>query len=286
MHNPICNLRAANKDNIRRMLEIFDCARRYMRATGNLTQWPDTYPSAAVIAGDIEAGRSMVITDASGRPVATFCLLREPDPNYALIYDGEWPDDEPYVTLHRVASDGTVSGVTAAAVDYAVRLTRRNVRIDTHADNRPMQQAVERLGFKRCGIINLADGSPRIAYQLNVSKYMEINNIVPDWAKEINCAITVCDAECRIIYMNDLSRRTFAKHGDLIGRNLLDCHNPSSVAIIHRLLADGGTNAYTITKNGQRKMIYQSAWRRDGQIAGLVEISMVIPEEMPHYNRD
>ena len=45
-------------------------------------------------------------------------------------------------------------------------------------------------------------------------------------------------------------------------------------------------NAYTITKKGRRKMMYQSPWRKDGQVAGMVEISMVIPDEMPHYDRD
>ena len=51
-------------------------------------------------------------------------------------------------------------------------------------------------------------------------------------------------------------------------------------------MEEGGVNCYTIQKEGQRKMIYQTAWRDDdGAVAGLVEISMVIPEEMPHYIR-
>lgn len=33
-------------------------------------------------------------------------------------------------------------------------------------------------------------------------------------------------------------------------------------------------------------MIYQTPWRVDGKISGMVEISMVIPDEMPHYIRD
>ena len=33
------------------------------------------------------------------------------------------------------------------------------------------------------------------------------------------------------------------------------------------------------------KMIYQTAWKENGEVAGLVEISMVIPEDMPHYVR-
>ncbi len=108
---------------------------------------------------------------------------------------------------------------------------------------------------------------------------------VPDWAKETNCAITVSDAECRILYMNDKAKETFASRGDLIGHNLLDYHGERATAIIHHLLETGGTNCYTIDKKGVKKMIYQSAWRRNGEVAGLVEISMVIPEEMPHYIR-
>lgn len=55
--------------------------------------------------------------------------------------------------------------------------------------------------------------------------------------------------------------------------------------IIRGLLDSGGSNAYTIEKKGLRKMIYQTAWKVDGKVAGLVEISMVIPSDMPHYVR-
>ncbi|MBO5267144.1 MAG: PAS domain-containing protein [Muribaculaceae bacterium] len=111
---------------------------------------------------------------------------------------------------------------------------------------------------------------------------------LPDWTYAMNCAVTVCDADLNIIYMNERSRETFANRGgaDLIGHNLLGYHNERSQAIIHRLMSEGGVNCYTISKNGQKKMIYQTAWRdSDGNVAGLVEISMVIPEEMPHYIR-
>lgn len=115
-----------------------------------------------------------------------------------------------------------------------------------------------------------------------------MNNIeekLPEWSRDLNCAITVCDADCRIIYMNDLSRKTFVRHGDIIGHNLLDYHPERACAIIRRLLETGGTNCYTIEKGEVRKMIYQTAWRQHGKVAGLVEISMVIPAEMPHYVR-
>lgn len=108
---------------------------------------------------------------------------------------------------------------------------------------------------------------------------------IPDWAKEANCAITVADADCNIIYMNDRARETYRKHGNLIGSNLMPCHNERSRGIIADILATGGTNAYTIEKEGLHKMIYQTAWKVDGRVAGILEISMVIPAELPHYVR-
>lgn len=108
---------------------------------------------------------------------------------------------------------------------------------------------------------------------------------IPDWAKEINCAVTVCDTEGVIIYMNDKSKETFASYGDLVGKNLMGCHSDRSKEIIRKLIETSGTNCYTISKNGLRKMIYQTVWKKGGQVAGLVEISIVLPEDMPHYDR-
>lgn len=114
----------------------------------------------------------------------------------------------------------------------------------------------------------------------------DLSNILPDWAEGANCAVTVCDSDCNIQYMNAKARETYRRHGNLIGKNLLDCHSPRSIEIIRRILADGGTNAYTIEKNGLHKMIYQTALKDpDGHVTGIAEISMVIPETLPHYVR-
>lgn len=107
-----------------------------------------------------------------------------------------------------------------------------------------------------------------------------------DWAESIGCAATVCDKDCRIIYMNELSRRTFAKNGDIIGQDLMLCHPPHARKKIAEMLSNGSTNAYTIHKKGIKKLIFQSPWRKDGEIAGLVELSIPLPEDMPHYDRD
>lgn len=117
-----------------------------------------------------------------------------------------------------------------------------------------------------------------------------MKNQIPDsllqWAEDVDYAVTICDADCKIIYMNRRSRETFARHGDIIGKNLIDCHSSASVEKIKKMLSDGSSNVYTISKGGVRKLIYQSPWRIDGKIAGLVETSMILPPEMPHYDRD
>ena len=55
-------------------------------------------------------------------------------------------------------------GVLAEAVDWA--LTRLpHLRADTHEANVTMQRCLERAGFVRCGVIHVADGTPRLAYE-------------------------------------------------------------------------------------------------------------------------
>lgn len=114
-------------------------------------------------------------------------------------------------------------------------------------------------------------------------------DFLPAWIFGMDCAVTVVDTDCRIIYMNERSRTTFVSRGgaDLIGHDIMPYHNERSQGIICRLLAEGGSNAYTILKGGVKKMIYQTTWHRsDGSLGGLVELSMIIPEELPHYIRD
>ena len=45
------------------------------------------------------------------------------------------------------------------------RSRHSDVRIDTHEDNIPMQRALLRAGFERCGIIHIATGDERVAFQ-------------------------------------------------------------------------------------------------------------------------
>jgi hypothetical protein len=116
---------------------------------------------------------------------------------------------------------------------------------------------------------------------------------MPGWVDEFPGAVTVSGADGTILYLNDRASAVFEKQGGrvaLLGSDLLACHNEASRAAI-RALAEAAiagekrSNAYTITKGGARKFIYQAPWYRDGEFAGLVELSMEIPGELPHFDR-
>lgn len=112
-----------------------------------------------------------------------------------------------------------------------------------------------------------------------------ISEILPDWAEGLGCAVTVSDRDGRILFMNEKSRQTFAKYGDVIGKSLFDLHPERACGMIRKMLETGVSNTYSISKNGQKKIIHQTPWLKDGKVAGLVELSMVVPEEFPHYVR-
>jgi hypothetical protein len=156
------NIRHATAADLPQIMDVFNSARAFMRATGNHTQWDENYPSEGLVREDIDKGEFYVVEGEDGVVHACFAFILGIDPYYIEL-DGAWLNDEPYGTLHRVASDGTLRGVTDIAVAYCEQISR-NLRIDTHADNLPMQKAIDRAGFERCGIIITRDGTERIAY--------------------------------------------------------------------------------------------------------------------------
>ncbi len=159
METPL--IRPARPDELPRLMELYDAARRFMRSRGNAVQWVGGYPSRELIAAGIDSGEQYVC-EADGHIVATFWFAVAPEPTYAEI-DGAWLDDAPYGVVHRLASDGSVRGVGAHCLDWSLAQCG-NIRVDTHSDNHVMQALLDRLGFTRCGVIYLGDGTPRDAF--------------------------------------------------------------------------------------------------------------------------
>ena len=155
------HIRKAQPGDIPEIMRIYDAARRSMRAGGNMNQWINGYPEEELIREDIARGVSYVCCEDE-ELYCVFAFILGDDPTYERIDDGAWPDREPYGTIHRIAGDGS-GGILKAAVAFCEKQIY-HLRIDTHHDNLVMQRSVEKQGFSRRGIIYIADGSPRIAY--------------------------------------------------------------------------------------------------------------------------
>jgi len=112
-------------------------------------------------------------------------------------------------------------------------------------------------------------------------------NSMENWEEGVIFSVTVCDAGGKILKMNEKARATFIKSGgkDLIGKNLLDCHPEPAKSKLKKMLETPYTRAYTIEKKGIKKLIYQTPWFKAGRPAGLVELSLELPAELPHYIR-
>lgn len=108
------------------------------------------------------------------------------------------------------------------------------------------------------------------------------------WVQAFPSPVTVCDRNGIITEMNDAAAESFLDSGGraLLGQSLLDCHPEPARSVVRDLLATGRTNIYTIQKNGQRKLIVQSPWFHDDQRAGIVELSISLPDAIPHFDRD
>lgn len=108
-----------------------------------------------------------------------------------------------------------------------------------------------------------------------------------DYFEGADIAVTICDKDGTILDMNAKSRKTFLKprQEGIIGHNVLDCHPEPARSILDDMLKNPRTNVYTVEKEGLKKLIFQTPWYDDGEYAGFMELSLVLPEVIPNRVR-
>ena len=158
-------IRTANIEDLPRIEFIYGYAREFMKTSGNPFQWGNTYPPTQMLVDDIE--KQLLFVMETDIIHGVFYFYIGDDPTYGYIEDGKWHSDRVYGTIHRIAGDGS-GGILADAVAYCKERTDY-LRIDTHADNVVMQNAIAKQGFSRAGIVYMEDGTPRIAYDLRIT---------------------------------------------------------------------------------------------------------------------
>ena len=156
-------IRKATYDDVPVLMDVFRKARGIMRSSGNMNQWNDGYPSEEVVRKDIDNGHCVVLCE-DGKVVATMAFIPGPDPTYAEIYDGGWLSDAPYHVIHRIAVAEPGHNAAKVLLDWGFGQAG-SIRIDTHKDNVIMHHVLSKYGFTHCGVILLANGDPREAYQ-------------------------------------------------------------------------------------------------------------------------
>lgn len=157
-------IRHALPEDLEEIMRLFERARSFMRQSGNASQWINGYPSCELIMEDIRKA-NFYVEETEGVLSGCFAFIAGEEPTYGNIL-GSWPDDNPYGTIHRLASSGAAKGFTDRCVSFCLTQIP-NLRADTHRDNLPMQRALLRNGFSFRGIIHVADGSERLAYSLS-----------------------------------------------------------------------------------------------------------------------
>ena len=165
----------AYEKHLDEIMNIYDCAREYMRANGNHIQWRDGYPSKEIILSDINK-KQCCIYKRDGKIAAVFSLDYNTEPRFSNLSEGSWLNDEAYVVVKRiaVADDMHKKGIAAECFSHALKHAAGknvfNIRLMTYKDNIAMLKAMEKFGFTYCGTIDMGDGYPRSAYQYNRSQ--------------------------------------------------------------------------------------------------------------------
>ena len=160
-------IRLAEKKDLNIIQDIFNKAKIFMRNDGNMHQWNGNYPSDEILLNDI-SNNNLYVCYSDDLIYGVFYFYIGVDETYNYI-EGSWPNNEEYGTIHRIASNGLRRGVFEEVVEFA-KSKISNIRIDTHEDNKFMQQKLNKNNFKYCGIIYINDGSPRRAYQYIVEE--------------------------------------------------------------------------------------------------------------------
>ena len=108
---------------------------------------------------------------------------------------------------------------------------------------------------------------------------IDLNEVYKSVLEADKAAVVICDIEHKIIYMNPASICRYEKWGgkDLMGKNLLDCHNEKSREMIIKVLewfkASKENNiVYTSHNEKENKDVYMVALRNEaGELIAYYE---------------
>lgn len=162
-------LRYTKLEDIERVMEIIKQAQQYFKEKG-INQWQNGYPNAKVIENDIKNGHSFVLIK-NNEIVGTIAISFEGEATYNKIFEGAWKSNDNYAVIHRIAVDQELKGIglSSEMIKQTELMCNKksvgSIKVDTHEDNQAMQRSLIKNGFDYCGVIYLADGGKRVAFE-------------------------------------------------------------------------------------------------------------------------
>lgn len=161
----------STQEDIPTLMSIFKDAQQYLASLG-IDQWQNGYPTEEKILSDIACKGSYVVRNDDNQIIGTTFFSTDEEPTYRKIR-GNWitANDAKYGVIHRIAvfENHRGSGFAAFVFDHfekeLIKMQCPSMRVDTHEDNLGMQKLLLKRGYKQCGIINILDGSERLAFE-------------------------------------------------------------------------------------------------------------------------
>lgn len=106
-----------------------------------------------------------------------------------------------------------------------------------------------------------------------------LNEMFKSVIEQDRASVVLCDLNHTITYMNSAAIRNYEKRGgaDLIGKSLLNCHNPKSNEIIKKVVdwfleSSNNNMIYTFRNEKENKDVYMVALRNDkNELIGYYE---------------
>lgn len=168
-------VRKAKITDAKAISEIFEDAKAKF-ALDKTYQWKGMYPNVNNFYEDLDK-EIVIVDEIDGVVCGCATIVLSIDQNYNQI-DGKWLNDDKYLSVHRIATKkeylccGVAFRLLKEVEKIALSKDIKNIKIDTHKDNKSMQALLNKLEYKLCGEIILLkrddlklEERKRIAYQ-------------------------------------------------------------------------------------------------------------------------
>lgn len=168
-------LRKASVKDIQSIMKIVDNAKISLK-NSNISQWQDGYPNEKDFLSDIK-NNNFYVYELDKNILGISAIISGPDKDYKKIYEGNWltgNNNDNYIVLHRIAVDEKnkrkkiASLIIKEAINMAKIKKYESIRVDTHRDNKAMQNLLVKNNFIKCGIVYIDNKNERIAFELKI----------------------------------------------------------------------------------------------------------------------